>query len=187
VCCPRSSQCKTSNAVDDVVLRLDPYERLGIGVVIGQVYADGIVKRTRAAVAAAANLLFSQLSKPALHLIDPGRVGGREVKVEARVPKQPAVDQRRLVGAVVVQDEMHLQVRWHFRVNTIEELAELGGAVSSMQFTDDFAGGHIQCGKQRRSAVTFVVVPEMRVHDVGLSNDWREDVFGVQLRTRRTA
>src|SRR4051794_29657239 len=108
--------------------------------------------------AGTANVLFSQLCEPALHLIDPGRVGGREVEVEAGVSEQPAVDQRRLVGAVIVQDEMHLQVGWHLRVDAIQKLAELGGSVSAMYLADDFASGDIQGGKQRRGAVTFVVV-----------------------------
>jgi hypothetical protein len=77
-------------------------------------------------VAAATNLLLSQLGEPALHLIDPGRVRGREVEVEAGMSEQPAMDQRCLVRTVVVQDKMHLEVGWHFRIGAIRELAELG-------------------------------------------------------------
>jgi hypothetical protein len=53
--------------------------------VVGQVQADGGLQCSVLRVAAAANLLVSQLGEPAFHLIDPGRVGGREAEVEARV------------------------------------------------------------------------------------------------------
>ena len=67
---------------------LDPDERLRIGIVVGQVQADGILQCTRAAVAATPKLLFGQGGEPALDLVDPGRVGRREVQVEAWVSEQ---------------------------------------------------------------------------------------------------
>ena len=81
------------------------------------------------------------------------------------------MDQRRLVRAVVVQDEMHVQVGWHFRIDAIQELAKLGRAMSAMQFADDFASRHIQCGKQRRRAVALVVVGA----PLGLTGPHRQD------------
>ena len=73
---------------------------------ISQVQADGVLQCTRAAVAPAANLLLRQLCEPTLHLVDPGRVRGCEVQVEAGVSEQPTMDERRLMRAVVVQDKM---------------------------------------------------------------------------------
>jgi hypothetical protein len=62
---------------------------------------------------APSKLLLGQDREPPFDQVDPGEVGGREVEMEAGVPEQPAVDQRRLVGAVVVEHEMHLQVGRH--------------------------------------------------------------------------
>ena len=156
--CPRSSQSKTSDAVDDFVRRFDPDEWLWIGVVIGQEQADGFLERTCAAVAAASELFLCQLREPALHLVDPGRVRGREVEVEPRMAQQPPVDQRRLVCSVIVEDEVDIQFHGNYRFNMIQKLAKLGGTVSPMQFTDDLASSDIQSGKQRGGAVAFVVV-----------------------------
>jgi hypothetical protein len=57
----------------------------------------------------AAELLVGEQSEPPLHLVEPRRVGGREVHVEPGVGSQPLHDRRRLVGAVVVADQMDLQ------------------------------------------------------------------------------
>jgi hypothetical protein len=53
--------------------------------VIGQEQADGVLRCTRAAVAPTPDLFFGQRREPSLHLIDPGRVRGSEVEVEAGV------------------------------------------------------------------------------------------------------
>src|SRR5260221_136654 len=53
---------------------------------------------------------------------------------------------------------MHLEVRWYFRVNAIQKLAELNRTMSAMQLANDFASGHIQGREQRGRAVALVVV-----------------------------
>ncbi len=130
VSCLRSSQSEASDAGQDVVCRLDPHEGLGIGTVGGQVQPNGVLQRTGAAMTAPAKLLVGEDGEPALHLVDPRRVGGREVQVEAWVAQQPAMDERRLVSAVIVQDEVHVQVGWHLRMDAVQELAELGRAMA---------------------------------------------------------
>ncbi len=54
------------------------------------------------------------------------------MELEAWTSKQPAVDEGCLVGAVIVQDEVHVEVRRYFRVNAIQELAKFGRAMSAM-------------------------------------------------------
>src|SRR3954452_1991114 len=78
--------------------------------------------------------------------------------MEARVSEQPALDERRLVRRVVVQHQVHLEVRWYFCVNAIQKLAELSRTVSAMQFADDFATGDIQGREQRGGAVALVII-----------------------------
>ena len=48
------------------------------------------------------------------------------MEVEARVSEQPAVDERRLMRGVVIQDEVHVETGWHFSIDAIQELAKLG-------------------------------------------------------------
>ena len=83
--CLRSSQSEASNAGEDVVGGFHPDKWLGICIVGREVEANGILQSARAAVAPATDLLFGELSEPTFHLIDPGRVGGREMQVESRV------------------------------------------------------------------------------------------------------
>ncbi len=72
----------------------------------GQIETDGVLQSAGAALGSATDLLVGEHGEPALDLVDPGTVGGREVELKARVAKQPAMNQRRLVGAVVVEDHV---------------------------------------------------------------------------------
>src|SRR6185437_8736196 len=53
---------------------------------------------------------------------------------------------------------MHLESAWYFIVDPIEELAELGRAVSAMHLTDDLATGDIERSEQGRGPMPPVVV-----------------------------
>src|SRR5215475_9993196 len=108
-----------------------------MGVVLGQEQTDGVFERACAAVTSTPKLFLGQLCEPALHLVDPRRVGRGEVQVKAWMAHQPAVDEWGLVCAVVIQDEMHFELCWHLGVNAIQELAELRGAVAAMHLADD--------------------------------------------------
>src|SRR2546421_8178107 len=130
VSCLRGSQAKSLDAGEDLFGRLDPDERLGVFIVGGEVEPDCVLESAGAAMSAAPKLLLSQGGEPPLDLIDPGGIGRREVEVEAGMPQKPSMDQRRLVGAVVVEDQVHVEDVRDFLVNAIEEVAELGRAVS---------------------------------------------------------
>jgi hypothetical protein len=53
---------------------------------------------------------------------------------------------------------MHVKVAWHLRIDAIEKPAELSRAVTAVHLPDDLPTGHVQGGKQRGTAVAFVVV-----------------------------
>jgi hypothetical protein len=71
---------------------------------------------------------------------------------------QPIADQRRLVGGVVVPDEMDLEALGDIGLDLVEELAELGRPMTAVAFSDHMAGGNVEGGKQRGCAMPFVVV-----------------------------
>ena len=50
--------------------------------------------------------------------------------VPARAPIEPVSDQRSLVGCVIVDDQMHVEVGWYGGFDLIEELAEFDGAMN---------------------------------------------------------
>src|SRR3981189_3166362 len=71
---------------------------------------------------------------------------------------QPVPYDRRLMSAVVVQDEVNVQVGGHLGFNDIQKPAELHGAMASVELTDDTAGLQIQSGKQGSRPIAFIVV-----------------------------
>src|SRR5947209_4226190 len=71
---------------------------------------------------------------------------------------QPALNGRRLMSAIVVEDEMNIQCGWHFGINLVEELTELKRTVPTMKLTDDFASLGVEGSKQRGRAIARVIM-----------------------------
>src|ERR1700688_4692438 len=63
-----------------------------------------------------------------------------------------------LMGLVVVADRMHVEVLGYGPVDLFQETDELLGAVTRQALADDLASLDIECRKQRRRAIAFVVV-----------------------------
>ena len=146
----------------------------GSSLWIGQVETDGILQSAGAAAGPATDLLVGEPREPALDLIDPGAVGGREVKLEARVTQQPALDQRCLVGAVIIEHHVDVEVGRHFLVDAVQETSELDLAVPTLGLADDPAGDDVEGREQRRGSVPPVVVGA----PLGSAGSHREDGLG---------
>ena len=119
---------------------------------------DSRFKLEGAPVDAARQLLFAEQGEPSLHQVEPRGTGGSEVHVKARPLGEPSSDEGSLVGAVVVNDEMHVQFGGYRGLNGIEELAELDGAVAFVAPTDDRACLGFESGEQGRGAMPNVVM-----------------------------
>src|SRR6266436_8917373 len=128
-----------SNAFENFVGGLRPHERLGVPVGYLDVPPDGRLQLPRAAMHTPAQLLLGQRREPALDEIDPRGAGRREVQVEARMARQPAMDRRRLVRARVVEDQVHLERGGDARLNGVEKLPELARSLAPTKFRDQFA------------------------------------------------
>ncbi len=59
--------------------------------------------------------------------------------VESWALDEPAADERRFVGAVIIHDDVHVEAARHVRINQIEEFAELRRAVALMKLRDHVA------------------------------------------------
>ena len=81
-------------------------------------------------------------TEPALHLVEPGGMGGRVVKVNVGVCGQPPVPFR-LVGAQVVQHYVELCVRI-MSDDTVHEIQELPPTTAMVVANTDEPCGHIQ-------------------------------------------
>src|SRR3989441_5571675 len=158
VSCPRDSLTKAFDGGEDLVSGLGPHEGLRVAVRAVDVIADGALQFEGTAVRTPTKLPVCELGEEALDLIDPGRAFGREMDMKARASQQPALDQRRLVRAVVVEDEMNFQLLRDVEVDGVEELAKLDSAVTTVMLGDDLATLHVERGKQRRGTAPYVVM-----------------------------
>lgn len=131
--------------------------RLGVLVVSLDEVLDGVDERTDAGVASAFDLALGQQAEPAFDLVEPGGVGGREMKMIARALQQPAFDEIGLVRGIVVEHQMDFQTDRDGLVDEIEKLAELLAAMFGKALADDLAGGQIQGRKKTGGAMTKVV------------------------------
>ena len=107
---------------------------------------------------AAAKLFVRQLREEAFDLVYPRGAFWSEVEVEARVTEQPALDQRRFVRPVVVENEVYFQVLGDAAVDRIEELPKLDASMTTVMLGDDPSALDVESGEQRRRAVANVVV-----------------------------
>ena len=80
------------------------------------------------------------------------------MQVETGVSGQPRGGGRRLVGGVVVADQVHVEVGRYLLVQPGQELGELDRAVAAVDRADHRAGGHVEGGEQGGDAVADVVV-----------------------------
>lgn len=78
--------------------------------------------------------------------------------MEAGPLRQPGPDFGVLVGAVVVHDQVQLQILGHLLVDPSQEAEELLMTVAGLALSDHCTGGHIQRREQRGGAVADVVV-----------------------------
>ena len=71
---------------------------------------------------------------------------------------EPVLDAGVLVGAIVVDDEVDVEVRRHVGIDVLEEAQELLVAVSRPALGEDPAGGNIQGSEEGGGAVADVAV-----------------------------
>ena len=158
VSCIQSTLAKAGHAGQDFVSGLGPYEGLGVFVGNVQVAVDGSLQFGAALMHAPAQLLFGEQTEPALHQVQPGGAGGREMNMEAGPLGEPVPDQRRLVGGVVVGNQVHVQLGGHLGLDGIEKLAELQGPVAAVALANHLTGPGVQSSEEGRGAVAHVIM-----------------------------
>jgi hypothetical protein len=94
----------------------------------------------------------------AFDLVEPGGIGGREVNVTTRTAGEPSLDLGMLVGSVVVDDEMDVELGRHIGLDVTQEGEELLVAMAGFALGDDRAVKHVEGGEQSGGAMTLVVV-----------------------------
>jgi hypothetical protein len=97
-----------------------------------------------AAEASATDRLLSDQAEPAFDLVQPGRTGGRVVDVEAGPLRQPEAHLGMLVGGIVVDDQMDIEICGHCLVDALEKAGELLMPVPRPAPGEDRSGGDIR-------------------------------------------
>ena len=78
--------------------------------------------------------------------------------MEAGPLGEPIPDEGRLVGSVVVHNQVYVQIGGHLCLDGIEALAELHGPVATVALANHLARPGVQRGEQRRGAVANVIM-----------------------------
>jgi hypothetical protein len=105
---------------DDSTGACDPVKGLRVFVINPNVIVDGFDQITNAAEGSAADSFSCDFGKPAFDLIEPRRTGWREVQVIARSCSEPSLHGGMFMGAVIIQDQMDVQIGRNGLVDTIE-------------------------------------------------------------------
>ena len=140
--------------LEDGIGCLGPDEWLGLVIVGLDDDGDIGLEPIDAAMHAALDLLVGEQREPAFDLVEPGGAGRGEVEVIARVAGEPRFHGRGLVGGVIVEHQMDVEIGRPGLLDRGQELAEFDRAVTLVAAADDMAGGDIQSGEQRGGAVT---------------------------------
>src|SRR5258708_35584713 len=123
---------------------------------MGQVLTDRALEGWHAGKRATADAHARDLEKPPLDEIQPRAAGRHEVKMHARMTREPAAHGGAFVRAQIVQDEMQGLALRRRIVDTPEELHKLLTAVAAPTLADHDAVQNPERGIQRRRAAADV-------------------------------
>lgn len=105
-----------------------------------------------------ANALVGEFAEPPFHQIQPRTRRWGKVERAPWMPTEPGFYPGMLVGSIVVNDEMQVDLRRGLGVDRFEETDEFLMPMSRHAIADHLAIEHAEGRKQRGRAVAFVVV-----------------------------
>ncbi len=113
----------------------------GFGVVVGDidVAQDGVLEFAGASEDTTSELFFGESGEPSLDEIEPRRTGWGEVEVKTRALEKPTLDDLGLVGLIVVEDEVDVEIVRDGSIDGVEEFSELNRTVPFVTFGYDLS------------------------------------------------
>ena len=102
--------------------------------------------------------MLSEGRKESFHQIDPRAVGWRKVAMKSWMAQEPILYLIRFVCAIVIQDQVDVQVSRNLGIDMSQEADEFRGSMSTLEFADYFATGDIQCREQSGCPISPVVM-----------------------------
>ena len=122
------------------------------------IIGDRFSQRSDIGKCAAAQSFVGHLAKPSLDHIEPRTRRRGKMQMEAWVAFQPGSYTRMLMGSVVVDDQMQLQIGGHFGINAFQKANEFLVSVTGHAIADHSSVEHIESSKERSRTVSFIVV-----------------------------
>lgn len=107
---------------------------------------------------ASSNRLLSDQVEPDLHLVKPGGVGRRQMDVKTRMQGQPALHPGMLMGGVVIDDRMNVEIFWNIGIDMFEETEIFLMTMALFASGEDPARSDVQGGKECQGSVPDIVV-----------------------------
>jgi len=145
----------TFDLLEDVGGFGGPYEGLGVLVVTVDIFVDSCDQFLDAAKDPAAQAVLGQIAEEALHHIQPGAAGRREVDVKTGVALQPSLDLGIFVGGVVVHDHMDLLALRDHIIDAAQKLQPFLMAMPVVAHREHLTFERIQGRKERGGALRF--------------------------------
>jgi hypothetical protein len=152
VFCPGNSLTKSCEFLKDGVSCSSPHEGLRICVVSADEAVDFFDEVGGGIEGATTDRALGDERKEAFDLVEPRGVGGDEVNMPTRTAREPRSDLGMLVGGVVVDDEMDIQLGRHIGFDVTQEGEEFLMTMAGFALSDDRAVEHVR-------AANRVVVP----------------------------
>src|SRR5438270_205534 len=144
VCCPTENFAKTLNFSEDGFGRRGPHEGTGVVIPVRDEVLNAAAQVGHGGERASTDRALGDQPEPAFDLVEPGTVGREEVQLKAHSARQPRAHLRVLVGAVVVDDEMHVERAWNLGLEMAQEREELLMAMARLALSEDLAVGHVE-------------------------------------------
>jgi len=132
----------TAQAVGGVrVFPLDGASIGGVGIDVAAEFASQVGNRGEDA---PCDDLAFDLGEPDLDLIEPGRVSGREVKLDSRMLLEELADRLSFVRGEIVENDVNLLPRRAQGYDLLQKGYELAAGMASRGFAVDATGGGIK-------------------------------------------
>ena len=142
-----SAKTKSPDLVEDLVGGLRPREGLALRVVGLDVCEDRLAQMRHAGMRSSSQRLLSEHSEEPLHEIEPRRVGGCEMKVDAGMAQQPPLDRRRAVGRQIIEDNVDVEAWLDGGFDRAQKGNEVLRSMLGRASRNHFAGGDIERGE----------------------------------------
>ena len=146
------------NGCDDLIWVFGPDEGFGFLIVLREEAVDGGLKIGHRPEDAAFEPALGEFCEEALHSVEPGARGWREVEDPARMPLKPRQHFRVFVSGVIVDNSVDDLAGRNLRLDGVEEADELLMAMALHVPAGHSAVEDVEGGKQRCGAVPLVIV-----------------------------